>query len=84
MATLLAKVPRRRGAANGSTNVPKMKILNNHPDSASHRKNIVCIKEIAKKHQILKRISYYLQKNRQMFIDQTQYFVLKTKLNLIF
>jgi hypothetical protein len=81
MATLLAKGPRRRGTANGSTNVPKMKILNNHPDSASHRKNIVCIKEIAKKHQILKRISYCLQKNRQVFIYQTQYFVLKTKLN---
>jgi len=81
MATLLAKGPRRSGTANGSTNVPKMKILNNHPDSASHRKNIVCIKERAKKHQILKMISYSLQKNHQMFIYQTQYFFLKTKLN---
>jgi hypothetical protein len=67
MATLLAKVPRRRGAANGSTNVPKMKILNNHPDSANHRKNIVCIKGIIKTDQIWKRISNCFQQNHQMF-----------------
>jgi hypothetical protein len=54
MATLLAKVPRRRGPAKGSTNVPKIKILNSHPDSASHRKNSVCIEGIIKTHQVIK------------------------------
>ena len=63
IATLLAKVPRRRGAANGSTNVLKMKILKSHPDSASHTKRSVCIKKV----YIL-----FLQHNRKK-LDMTTY-----------
>jgi len=40
----LANVPIRRGAANGSTQVAKMKNLNNQPDNANQRKKIVCTK----------------------------------------
>lgn len=45
MATRLPNVPRRSGAAKGRTNVPKMKTLNSHPDSANQMKKIVYIKK---------------------------------------
>ena len=38
---LLAKVPMRRGPANGSTHVANIKNRNSHPDNANQRKKIV-------------------------------------------
>lgn len=57
MTRLLATVPMRIGAANGSTHVPNINNLNSHPDKVNQRKNIICKEKKIKHINIVRKKS---------------------------